>query len=381
MYPTLSELFRELFGIGFLPIPTFGFFVALSFIGAAYFFSRELQRKEEEGLILPSERKVLRGAPASVTELLTSAIFGFIVGFKLLYIFFNWELFYNDPRGVILSDKGSWAGGVLIAAYSALKAYRDKRKARLPEPKTEMEKVHSYDLVSNMTIIAAISGILGARIFHALENWSEFMADPSGMLFSTGGFTFYGGLIFGAIAVVWYARSYNIPPLHLIDACAPALMLAYGIGRIGCHLSGDGDWGIVNLSPLPAGLPEWLWSSSYAHNVIGEGVPIPGCSGPYCFVLPQPVYPTPLYEAIAGITLFLLLWGIRKRIRTAGVLFCLYLVLNGLERFFIEKIRVNTMYTFGSYSITQAEIISVLLIITGVAGIILLNKNKKQYAA
>ena len=89
------------------------------------------------------------------------------------------------------------------------------------------------------------------KLFHNLENIGEFIADPMGQLMAFSGLTFYGGLIAGAFAVIWYGRKYNIKPLNLADAAAPGLMLAYGVGRIGCQLSGDGDWGVTNLTTKP----------------------------------------------------------------------------------------------------------------------------------
>jgi prolipoprotein diacylglyceryltransferase len=171
--------------------------------------------------------------------------------------------------------------------------------------------------------------------------------------------------------------------LHVVDASAPALMLAYGIGRIGCHLSGDGDWGIVNVNPKPNALsflPDWMWSFTYPHNVINEGVKIANCAGQHCAVLPEPVYPTPLYEAIACILLFCFLWIIRKKITVPGVFFSIYLLLNGIERFLIEQIRVNTLYHIGGYGITQAQIISSVLILLGITGILYFNKKGKAVA-
>ena len=149
---------------------------------------------------------------------------------------------------------------------------------------------------------------------------------------------------------------------------APSLILAYGIGRMGCHLSGDGDWGIVNLNPKPEllnFLPDWMWSYNYPNNVISAGIPIEGCTGNFCMQLAQPVYPTPFYEIILSLLIFSLLWKLRKKISTPGLLFSIYLFLNGLERFFIEKIRVNTEYQILG-GITQAEIISSMLMLTSI---------------
>tara|TARA_B100000902_G_scaffold356078_1_gene369456 strand:- start:67 stop:576 length:510 start_codon:yes stop_codon:yes gene_type:complete len=166
-----------------------------------------------------------------------------------------------------------------------------------------------------------------------------------------------------------------------MDSAAPALMLAYGVGRIGCQMSGDGDWGIVNLAPKPEWLsmfPDWVWSYNFPNNVINAGVYIEGCTGKFCSVLPQPVWPTSLYEIVMCLILFSILWVIRRKIKLPGIIFGIYLIMNGIERFFIEKIRVNTEYNFLG-GITQAEIISFCLIITGVfMTIYILQKNKTQ---
>jgi prolipoprotein diacylglyceryltransferase len=147
---------------------------------------------------------------------------------------------------------------------------------------------------------------------------------------------------------------------------ATTMMFAYAFGRIGCMVSGDGDWGIVNNQPKPfSWLPDILWAYKFPHNVIGEGVPIPGCVGQFCNELPLPVYPTPLYEIIICFILFGMLWFLRNKIKVPGKLFSLYMIFNGLERFFIEKIRVNTKYDF-IFNPTQAELISFALILGGI---------------
>ena len=235
-----------------------------------------------------------------------------------------------------------------------------------------------------MTIIAAIAGIIGAKLFHNLENIGDFIADPIGQLLAFSGLTFYGGLVGGAAGVIWYGKKYGIKPLTLADATAPGLMLAYGIGRIGCQVSGDGDWGVPNIAVKPdwlSFLPDWMWSYNFPHNVINAGIPMQDCGEkfwyPYCYELAQPVFPTAFYETILATIIFTILWTIRKRINIAGVLFCTYLTLNGIERFFIEKIRVNTKYDILD-GITQAEIISFCLILIGVLGCFYLFRNAKQ---
>jgi len=123
-------------------------------------------------------------------------------------------------------------------------------------------------------------------------------------------------------------------------------------------------------------LPDWLWAYQYPHNVVNEGIPIPGCTGPYCNQLPMPVYPTALYEILMCLVLFFVLWAIRKKIKIPGQLAGIYLIFNGTERFFIEKIRVNTKYEFLPFHPTQAEIISFLLII---GGILMVTQSKNWF--
>ncbi|HRH66663.1 MAG TPA: prolipoprotein diacylglyceryl transferase, partial [Bacteroidia bacterium] len=236
-----------------------------------------------------------------------------------------------------------------------------------------------YMRVPEITMAAAFGGLLGAKIFHIFEYWSDFTADPVGMFFSGSGLTMYGGLIVGAIASIWYGKRHGIPALQLSDAAAPGLMLAYGTGRIGCQLAGDGDWGIINMAPKPGWmsfLPDWFWSYTYPHNVISEGVQIPGCEGKHCFELMHGVYPTPLYESIACILLFFVLWSMRKRLNIPGLMFSVYLLFNGIERFLIESIRVNSKYHVAGIDFTQAQLISLLLITCGLSGILFLKQKK-----
>lgn len=349
----------------------FGFFVAVAFIVAAYVWTKELKRKEAEGLIAPTTNKILKGEKASANELITAGIIGFILGFKVLHIAMNFSAFLEDTQGFILSTEGNLLGGLFMAAIFVYLKYREKEKTKLATPVWVEETVHPYQQVGNLTLIAAFAGIVGAKIFHNLENWEEFTADPIGALVSFSGLTMYGGLILASIACIWYGKKNGIKVTHLIDSAAPSLMLGYGVGRMGCHLSGDGDWGIPNLNPKPfSWMPDWMWSYDYPHNVVSEGVLIPGCEADkFCSHLVPPVYPTPFYEVVMCITLFFVIWGIRKRITTPGVLFSIYLILNGIERFFIEKIRVNTLYHVGDFGFTQAELISTILFFTGVFGV------------
>jgi prolipoprotein diacylglyceryl transferase len=379
MYPTISHLIEDLFGINIpLPIQTFGFWVAIAFLAASYVIKIELQRKEKEGKISIIKIKKIVGLKLKSIDIGIALFSGFLIGFKLIEAILNYEDLVADPQSFILSIRGNLFGGILFAILSLYNKQKENKKQELEKPKEVDQEIHPYELVGNITIIAAVSGIIGAKIFHNLENIQDFLADPIGQIMAFSGLTFYGGLICGAISVVMYCRKYKLNVLHLIDSAAPALMLAYGVGRIGCQMSGDGDWGVVNLRPKPEWLnsfPDWIWSYDFPNNVINAGIYIDGCTGKFCSVLPQPVWPTALYEVIMCIILFSVLWLIRKKITIPGLLFCIYLIMNGIERFFIEKIRVNTEYDILG-GITQAEIISFCLIITGLLfSLFLLRKN------
>ncbi len=380
MYPTLYHALLDLTGIdlpGLRFLNSFGFFVALAFLFASWTLGLELRRKEGLGLLQPVMRKVTIGLPASPWELISTGLIGFLIGWKGIHLLLHFEASTADPQGFLLSGQGNFIGGLAVGALLASNKWREKQKARLAEPKTEEVRMQAHEHGGNITMVAALWGLIGAKLFHWLENPDEFVAfikNPGGDgVFS--GLTMYGGLILAGFMVIRYFKKNGIPAWHGMDAAAPGVMLAYGIGRIGCQVSGDGDWGIVNNTPAPSWIPNWLWSYSYPNNVNGVGVPFTGepCFPGYCTVLPEPVYPTPIYETLMCVGLFFVLWALRKHVTTGGIVFFAFLLFNGIERFFIEKIRVNVPFA-GTW--TQAEVISLILILVGIAGIVWLRSKK-----
>lgn len=250
---------------------------------------------------------------------------------------------------------------IITAAWVGKKeVIRFERLGKLPATvMSDNKSIAPHLLVSDLAMICAIFGVIGAHIFHLLEYPRELLQDPIAMIFSLDGFSIYGGLILGAIAGAVFLKKRAVPIISMLDALAPSIILGYGIGRLGCQVSGDGDWGTAaNMAIKPNWLPDWFWAQTYENNVVGAIITAPG------------VYPTPIYEALSAFLIFAFLWSIRKTHYKTGFLFSLYLLLSGFERLLIEKIRINSEYHLWGMSFTQAEFISTALIIAGVVGIV-----------
>lgn len=202
----------------------------------------------------------------------------------------------------------------------------------------------AVNLVLDLVVAAAAAGFVGARINFILEHWDDFRAAPWSLIWSRAGFTWFGGVAAGLIAVIGVLQSKRQPLGPYADAVAPALALVYVFGRLGCQLSGDGDYG------LPSDLP---WAMSYRNGIVPTL---------------ERVHPTPVYEMLVMLAVFGVLWRLRKVDYKPWWLFGWYLALAGAERFTIEFIRRNPRVFWG---LTEAQLVSALLFVGGVVLVVM----------
>ena len=215
------------------------------------------------------------------------------------------------------------------------------------------------DLAGDVLMGAIIGGIVGAKLYYVLLNWPQTVQDPFGMLFSRAGLVWYGGFIGGAIGVAIAIRRRNAPIPVMADVCAPALALAYAVGRTGCFLVGD-DYGRPTDSWVGIAFPEGSPPSTAGNLRRMFGVEIPD-TVPDSAVLA--VHPTQLYEIGMSLLIFVILWRFRTEPWKAGRLFSLWLALAGLERLIVEFFRAKDDRFFGV--LTLAQLISIALIALG----------------
>lgn len=209
---------------------------------------------------------------------------------------------------------------------------------------------------------AVLGGILGAKLYYLLLNWPETVADPKAALLSRAGLVWYGGFFAAVALVLWRLHRERRPMLLYADAFAPALALAYGVGRLGCFIAGD-DYGLPTNLPWGVAFPNGLPPST-AYNLRTQfGVAVDP-SVPDSTLLA--VHPTQLYEVALTLLLFAVLWRLRHRWTQRGRLFFCYLSLAGIERLIVEAFRAKDDRFFGSF--TLAQVLSVALILVGVIG-------------
>ena len=204
-----------------------------------------------------------------------------------------------------------------------------------------------------LLLVVIPSAIVGAKIFHIFENMGEFLRDPRGMIFSGAGLSVQGGFILAFCMTMILIRKNKESILGTFDITAPAMAMAYGIGRLGCHVSGDGCYGVPTASFLGTPYPNGIVPTSAF------------------------VYPTPLFESLLTLLLFVLIMKLRKYEMPEGKLFFIYILATGATRFLVEFIRLNPKVVDG---ITQAQIVAVLYVMTGIIGWVLVERKARAAA-
>lgn len=396
IYITFGQ--SESFDFRFLPIFSYGFFVAMGFLVAASLSALEMRRREKLGLMRGVEAEVTLGEAPRYFDTALYFLFGFVLLFKVGGVFSYHDMLrtkqltmaeYMLPGSDNFLSKifsilqyGNWITGILGGVFFAGLYYYFKHKEKLPQPVTKKVQNMPSDNIGDLVVLAAVFGVMGSNLFNFLENpddYKNFWNDPLGSMFS--GLSVYGGLICAGAAFAVYAYWKKIHTGYLFDSVAPGFILANGIGRIGCHVSGDGDWGITNTATKPGWLPDWMWSNYYEHNIIDSGVPMSGCIEEHCFQLAQPAYPTPIYEFLMCTAIFVILWSLRKRFTNVPfLLFFAFTILIGIQRFVIEQFRDlsgrDTYHLLGG-EFRQSEVISMIMVLVGIIGMIWLwRKNK-----
>jgi len=211
------------------------------------------------------------------------------------------------------------------------------------------------DAISIVAVVT-VAGILGAKLWHVLETPRMLYHHPADLLFDRAGFAWYGGLIVGILALLWQARVYKIGGLRMLDLAAPSAAVGYGLGRMGCLISGDGDYGI------PTKLP---WGMSFPHGLVPTD---------------QRVHPTPIYELIVALFIAWYLWrrGAPGKRRPIGQITGEYLILSGVARFLVEFIRINPRILWG---MTNAQLASLGSIAAGIVFIVWAQRRNAVPAA
>ncbi|MBI4535013.1 MAG: prolipoprotein diacylglyceryl transferase [Ignavibacteriae bacterium] len=227
------------------------------------------------------------------------------------------------------------------------------------------------NMASMITVLAVIFGISGAKVLYLLENWSAFAQDPFGMAFSAGGLTWYGGFIVALTAVILYVRSKRTPILKVLDGLGVALIIAYGVARLGCHFSGDGDYGFPTDLPWGTNYENGTYPPSRAFAIFPEiASRYPGG------VVPNntPLHPTPVYETLLGVLGFGVLRYLRRRDYPDGKIFAIYLMLSSIFRFSIEFLRLNPRLLFG---LSEAQLIAIVLFFAGLVWTLAISRKRE----
>ncbi len=229
----------------------------------------------------------------------------------------------------------------------------------------------------DMVFMAVIGGIVGAKVYYVFLNWPRLMSDPMGLIFARGGLVWYGGFLLATALVVWEIRRQKLPLRQMADACAPAIALAYAVGRVGCFLVGD-DWGRPTGSWVGIRFPQGAPPTRVDIIEREFGITVdPALVEEYGQIVP--VHPTQLYEVGMSTLIFFVLWRIRRNDHAPGWLFMFWLVLAGFERFLVEFVRAKDDRFLGA--LTLAQVISLGIVAVGVLGMARTRAKSPQRSA
>jgi phosphatidylglycerol:prolipoprotein diacylglycerol transferase len=233
-------------------------------------------------------------------------------------------------------------------------------------------KGENPEVAWDIVMYAAVGGILGAKLYYMILHWPETAADPLGATLSRSGLVWYGGFIAAALLIAWRVSRLKLSVPRVADAVAPALALAYGVGRIGCFLVGDDYGGPSNL-PWAVAFPNGAPPSTAGNLRQYFGVAVPD-SIPDATVMT--VHPTQIYEVLMAIVIFAILWRLRTRFTRPGLLFATYLALAGVERFIVEIFRAKDDRFLGPLTVAQS--ISIALVVVALLAANWLRRNEPR---
>jgi phosphatidylglycerol:prolipoprotein diacylglycerol transferase len=216
----------------------------------------------------------------------------------------------------------------------------------------------------SIVAVATVAGVIGAKLWHVLEDPQTLIHSPASVIFDRSGFAWFGGLALGIAALLWQGRTYKIGKMRMLDLCTVSAAIGYGVGRLGCLTSGDGDYGI------PTKLP---WGMAFPHGLVPTTGPMGTCAE-WGWPSSCRVHPTPIYELIAGLVIAWILWkrGGPERPKPVGQLTGEYLFLSGLARFLVEFIRINPRLYWG---MSNAQVASIGSMVVGVGLIVWARKR------
>lgn len=344
-------MYPRLFTIGPITVYSFGLMMGLGFFVASIILHKESVRKN---LVFDFSAELLRFLRASYSIVLSALLLSYLIELGAGEFFTLLET--NFIRTVVI------LAGIVILGYVLFSA-----KSRVWV---------TADTAAFIVVTSIIAGVIGSKALYVVENISYVSRAPFDMIFSPGGLTWYGGFTLVTVLVFYFTKKKHVSFLQICDAASPSLLIGYAIARIGCHLAGDGDYGMPTDLPWASVYSNGTYPPSVAFRDFPEIVRQYGING----VVPDTiaVHPAPLYEFFAGVLLFAIVWKFRRSFKRAGEMFTVYLILAGASRLAVEFIRLNPRILFG---LTEAQLFSIVMILAGAIGLVIVKKQQRLHQA